>query len=375
MTDPEHSITSENSNLELSQSSIRSTDVSDSEAGEHSEHEVFDEDSSIDAEFRKNFEDVKNEYEKLKIESGNIIRRLLEEFQNLGFDDSSSVSTAVETPDKYTAALDNYEQKRLQYEEIKAKYTAEQKSLDQQMIESNRRIDERAKEFFQFRQKIALKSVMPKTNKPLPMANLKIKEQELQKKEDLLREVRVNYIRTKNKYKQTEDELNQQDQLSEGLHLIDFEQLKIENQSLNEKKSEKEQDLDRIKEKITKNAHALTHVQEKLFYVKKQRISLEEELASIDKQYTESRSVLAAAKNHRDKVRDDNSNLKKSSGLIGMNDLLYDFENRSNELELMQDRVTELKRKYQDLMSIQHELEAKIAQRQPLDQNLSRMNR
>ena len=41
----------------------------------------------------------------------------------------------------------------------------------------------------------------------------------------------------------------------------------------------------------------------------------------------------------------------------------------------MQDRVTELKTRYNDLLAMQHELEAKIAQRQPLDQSLLRMNR
>lgn len=207
------------------------------------------------------------------------------------------------------------------------------------------------------------------------MSLLNEKNTSLKTKEDSLTVARVKYIKTKNNHRQAEDDLNQQDQLSDGLHLIDFEQLKIENQTLNEKKSEKEQELDRIKGKITENAHALTHVREKLNFVIKQREELEVKLQEIDKSYAQSRSVLANSRNKRDKVRDDNSNLKKSSGLIGMTDLLYDFENRSNELELMQDRVAELKRKYQDLMSIQHELEAKIAQRQPLDQTLLKMNR
>ena len=40
-----------------------------------------------------------------------------------------------------------------------------------------------------------------------------------------------------------------QEELAEGLHLIDFEQLKIENQSLNEKIEERNEDLTKLRKK------------------------------------------------------------------------------------------------------------------------------
>lgn len=40
-----------------------------------------------------------------------------------------------------------------------------------------------------------------------------------------------------------------QEELAEGLHLIDFEQLKIENQSLNEKIEERNEDLAKLRKK------------------------------------------------------------------------------------------------------------------------------
>ena len=119
----------------------------------------------------------------------------------------------------------------------------------------------------------------------------------------------------------------------------------------------------------------LTHVKEKLAFVQKQNEELRKQNKEIDDAYAESRTKLASMRAGRDKVRDENATLKKASGLIGMTDLLYDFERRSNELELMQDKVTELKTRFNDLTSMQHELEAKIAQRQPIDPELLRLNR
>ena len=63
--------------------------------------------------------------------------------------------------------------------------------------------------------------------------------------------------------------------MAEGLHLIDFEQLKIENQTLNEKIEERNEDLHKLKKKNTNTVQILTHTREKLGYLNK----LDEELA------------------------------------------------------------------------------------------------
>ena len=144
---------------------------------------------------------------------------------------------------------------------------------------------------------------------------------------------------------------------------------------MNEKKAEKNQDLVKIEDKIKVNAHMLTHVKEKLWFVRKRKAALQQEEQEKENEYAQSRTKLATARSKRDYVRDHNADLKKASGLIGMTDLLYDYENKSNEHELMQDRVTELKTRFNDLQALQHELEAKIAQKQPLDPTLMKMNR
>ena len=63
--------------------------------------------------------------------------------------------------------------------------------------------------------------------------------------------------------------LTKKDQLADGLHLIDFEQLKIENQTLNEKIEERNEELDKLREKITKNVVIISHTREKLQFVLK----------------------------------------------------------------------------------------------------------
>ena len=58
-----------------------------------------------------------------------------------------------------------------------------------------------------------------------------------------------------------------QEQLAEGLHMIDFEQLKINNVDLNEKIEERNEDILKLRRKVTSTVQVLTHVKEKLQFL------------------------------------------------------------------------------------------------------------
>jgi histone deacetylase 6 len=58
--------------------------------------------------------------------------------------------------------------------------------------------------------------------------------------------------------------LKAKEELAEGLHLIDFEQLKIENQSLNEKIEERNQELLKLRKKTTTTVQVTLLYQEKI---------------------------------------------------------------------------------------------------------------
>jgi hypothetical protein len=65
------------------------------------------------------------------------------------------------------------------------------------------------------------------------------------------------------------------EQLADGLHLIDFEQLKIENQSLNERIEDKNEQLLALRKKTTQSVLVLSHLKEKLQFVERQGAGLE----------------------------------------------------------------------------------------------------
>jgi hypothetical protein len=66
--------------------------------------------------------------------------------------------------------------------------------------------------------------------------------------------------------------------------MIDFEQLKIENQTLNEKIEERTEELGKLKRKKTLTVQILTHVREKLRFIEKANSEVQLQLSELEVQ-------------------------------------------------------------------------------------------
>lgn len=131
-----------------------------------------------------------------------------------------------------------------------------------------------------------------------------------------MEKMRLNNISRRYVLRKLEGTLKQKEKLAEGLHLIDFEQLKIENQTLNEKIEERNEELLKLRKKTTTTVQVLTHLKEKLQFVQAENQSLKRDMAKLEIELTNKRDVLTQLKHERDALRADNANRKQSRGLV-----------------------------------------------------------
>ncbi|OCT99302.1 hypothetical protein XELAEV_18005089mg [Xenopus laevis] len=117
------------------------------------------------------------------------------------------------------------------------------------------------------------------------------------RKEKEVTQVNLENIKLKNLMHQFQSTLRSKEELTKGLHLIDFQQLKIETQTYNEKIEAKNRELLKLQKKITSTVHTLTH-------------------------------------------------LKQQSGLLDNKLLLKDFEDKVDSTEVMSQKLESLKRLY-----------------------------
>ena len=204
-----------------------------------------------------------------------------------------------------------------------------------------------------FRQYVKEKSecaVFPRSGKPIPQKRI---QQWLEEEEELyqqVHEIRINYIRQRNKSRKLSALLKEKEKLNDGLHLIDFEQLKIENTNLNEKIEERNEDLLKLRKKATNTIHTLTHVKEKLEFVKGENAGLQQLVEEQDDQLNMLRDRLSHAKKERDVYSTDNVKMRENMPMIGAEDLLLDYEVRKKEIENLRIKVLTLTNEHHTLM-------------------------
>ena len=158
--------------------------------------------------------------------------------------------------------------------EARKKASQQQLEYDQLALDLQTRLDDRnfkAGEIYDsfktFKKEILNKAENSRTSKPMSKRLIKqFEAAELQREEDLER-VRLRNISMRTQLKKMEKTLRAREQLAEGLYMIDFEQLKVENQTLYEKIEERSEELVKLKRKKTITVQMLTHVREKLRFI------------------------------------------------------------------------------------------------------------
>jgi hypothetical protein len=194
------------------------------------------------------------------------------------------------------------------------------------------------------------------TRNSQPIPQKRIDEYELQEEAiySQVHDIRIQYIKLRNRAKKLSHDINDRDKKKDGMHLIDFEQLKIENTNLNEKIEERNEDLLKLRKKATTTIHVLTHVKEKLEFVKLENQQLHKQVAQVEEQLSSLRDKLAQVKKERDLYANDNVKIKEKMPMIGAEDLLLDYEVRKKEIESCRIEVVELTNKHHELMQWIH---------------------
>ncbi|GAB4815284.1 hypothetical protein N2152v2_002330 [Parachlorella kessleri] len=143
-----------------------------------------------------------------------------------------------------------------------------------------------------------------------------------------------------------ERKLKDSDRLSDGLHLIDFEQLKIENSTLSYKTEALSSEVQKLRGKLTQTIQMAAHSKEKLYCVSEEKRCLEERLQATEEQLTRARLDLAAAKARREALQGTRANLRKDWDRITDGRCLADMKGQDLKLAELQAKRDQLQRTY-----------------------------
>lgn len=264
--------------------------------------------------------------------------------KNEAKDDLNDVSKLKNTENekRYLDCVNTVRDAKTQLQKARVQYDRIAVDLQTRLDEKDHKANDIQESFTEFKREIAKSAENSRTAKPIPThmidsldAATVLKDQEVEK-------VRLKNINLRNQLNKLEGALRTKEQLAEGLHLIDFEQLKIENQTLNEKIEERNEELTKLRTKTTDTVQVLTHLKEKTQFIQVQNTSLRQTLGGLDAHVTDMREVLTKSKKKRDGIRTGVAVLKQKQGFANSDLLVQDYETRNETLVTLQKRKNTL---------------------------------
>ncbi|XP_033630859.1 coiled-coil domain-containing protein 96-like [Asterias rubens] len=250
---------------------------------------------------------------------------------------------------RYLKYMSNLEELRKQEEEERENLSLQLEDLKERRTDKLDAVEHETNQFTVLKQQSAEIAINSRTGKAITPKDTEQYLLNEARKEEEVKQVRLENIKLRNRLRKREQQLKAKEELAEGLHLIDFEQLKIENQTYNEKIEERNEELLKLRKKITSTVQVLTHVKEKLQFVQAENQVQKGKLKEVESLVAQKRDVLSRTKKARDSLRIDNQKLRQKSGLLGNTPLLRDFEDRKDEGDQLRGKLESLKRQHAEL--------------------------
>ncbi|KAJ1455892.1 hypothetical protein M885DRAFT_518760 [Pelagophyceae sp. CCMP2097] len=260
---------------------------------------------------------------------------------------SSGQPTSAEEGEKqYSDALSAILDSQRRAAKVKAEADREAYELQTRLDEKEFKAKKIAESFRDFKHEIALSAEHSRTCKPIPLRVIKQFEEFESKLESEVEKVRLKNIHLRMALRKLEASLRAKEQLAEGLHLIDFEQLKIENATLNEKIEDRNEELQKLRKKNTANVQVVTHFKEKLQFVVAANGDVGGTLRQLDDRLVKERDLVNSAKRDRDALRLDTAALKQQQGFANSDLLVVDYERRKVDLGRATQHIAELRERH-----------------------------
>lgn len=319
------------------------------------EEEYYEEDEDVPwvtrEELIEMYQAAQAERESLHSQNVQLQHKLAEYFRKKKTDDQRQEmdKNVTDQEQRYLKYMSNLEDLRKQQDEEENNLQVQLEELKEKRQEKLEWVEKESSRFGDLKKHVALEAINSRSGRPLTQKDVELYLFNEMKKEEEVKGVRLENIKLKNRLKKREQQLKAKEELAEGLHLIDFEQLKIENQTYNEKIEERNEELLKLRKKITSTVQVLTHVKEKLQFVQAENHVQKGRLRVVEATVAQKRDVLSRTKKARDSLRIDNQRLRQKSGLLGNTSLLRDFEERKDEGDALREKLERLKRTHAEM--------------------------
>jgi len=244
------------------------------------------------------------------------------------------------TEQKYDIAVQEMEEVRDEIERTKSNSEKLLDSLRASMEECDVRIAEIKKDAYEFKRDIVTGAENFRTGKTIAEKAVRYMEEKLRAKGAMAEKLRLKNSTLKTQIQKMEGQLQQKEDMGEVLHVIDFDQLKIENQQYLEKIEERNNELLRLKlttgntvQVLNTLKHRLNNLTSESEWLKRETNQRKESLVKITEEISRvEQEKEQAARLDRKLRREENteSNMPQVLDYVSQKAEMYELERQLN---------------------------------------------
>lgn len=294
-------------------------------------------------------------FRRRRVEGGDIAH------SNIDSMTSSIIDTGIDYTSRYAKHMETLAQVRNQFVEQKECLEQEINSLKDLSNHKTNRVTNKQAELAEFLLGQGKKAISSRTGRPLPTEHYRSLVETWQKKTAIVAAERLENLKLQRQVEKINAAFKAYD-LSGSLHLIDFEQMKIENQTYSEKIEERNEETGKLIRKITNTVQMITHANEKLQFCQAENSQLKDQLNLWAEKSSNDRDTLSKLKQSRDALRANHAALVRACGLLGRPEMLRGYEQSVNDVELKKYEISNTKQLTKKLRAKTKVYEGKISQ-------------
>eukprot|EP00884_Botryococcus_braunii_P006347 jgi/Botrbrau1/15713/Bobra.4_1s0084.1 len=261
---------------------------------------------------------------------------------------------------RYQASLMSWKQTQLEHSALSQRFAAQLAALQEEQLARSAQADRLEKAFRQLVVKAAEAASSDSHARSTVMKAVNRWLASEEDREEELKLLRYKSIRLQQALTRVEHHIIKQEKLGSGLHLIDVEQLKSENQSLNEKIEERNLELSGLRKKLRLTVAELAHVKEKFFFEEKVVQELQNRKDEAEAALACTRDEVVALKRRRDKRRTAVQLARQTASTITDPLLLDKLKALMSKREL-RDEIRQLEARHANLVEATAQMKAKTA--------------
>ena len=228
-------------------------------------------------------------------------------------------------------------------EEIEQAKNASMEELNATLKERLARLEDIKNQFAQVRQGVLKDAESFRSHQSIPARVVTEVEEKLLEKSAEVEDARKVMLTLKRRLATLQSLIKARERLADNLTVMDYEQLKIENQASKDSLNKTEQDLSDATAKFAELVHLNAHYSARLQIFGNDKVKLELTLKGLKEEHTVQRDLLFSTKKERDGFRVAAGRAKKSSEISKNKVLVSDFEKNKDILKNLELQAHALK--------------------------------